>query len=80
MTALHEGTYFAEIRMTRAGESVTVPSRPSDAIALAVRSNSAIYADEAVLDIAGMPMEDEEEEEVEQFKEFLDNVTPEDFR
>jgi bifunctional DNase/RNase len=57
-----------------------VSSRPSDAIALAVRATVPIYADEAVLEEAGIEIEDEEEDEVERFKEFLDSVSPEDFK
>jgi uncharacterized protein len=81
VTELREGTFYAEIQMTvDGGGSVTVSSRPSDAIALAVRATVPIYADEAVLAEAGIEIEDEEEDEVERFKEFLDQVTPEDFK
>jgi bifunctional DNase/RNase len=82
ITALHDGTFFAEIELDRDGTKTRISSRPSDAIALAVRfgPDVPIYADEAVLDEAGVLFEaDEEEHEVEQFREFLDNVTPEDF-
>ena len=80
VTELREGTFYAEIQMTQDGESVVVSSRPSDAIALAVRATVPIYADEAVLDEAGNEIEDEEEDEVERFQEFLDSVSPEDFK
>ena len=81
VTELREGTFYAEIRMTSDGESVTVSSRPSDAIALAVRATVPIFADESVLEEAGIHIDEEEEtDEVEQFKEFLEQVTPEDFR
>ena len=60
-----------------------ISSRPSDAIALAARTGTTIYADEGVLDEAAYPPEAESEEEqdevVEQFKEFIDSVNPEDF-
>jgi bifunctional DNase/RNase len=82
ITALQDGTFFAEIELDRDGTKTRISSRPSDAIALAVRfgPDVPIYADEAVLDEAGVLFEaDEEEHEVEQFREFLDNVTPEDF-
>jgi uncharacterized protein len=82
ITALHDGTFFAEIELDRAGTKSRISSRPSDAIALAVRfgPDVPIYADESVLDEAGVLFEaDEEEHEVEQFREFLDNITPEDF-
>jgi len=79
VTELHEGTFYAEIHMASAEEPVVVSSRPSDAIALAVRASVPIYAHEGVLEEAGIEIEDDEEEEVERFKEFLDEVTPEDF-
>lgn len=80
VTELREGTFYAEIQMTSDGESVIVSSRPSDAIALAVRATVPIFADESVLAEAGIEIEDDDEVEVEQFKEFLDTVSPEDFR
>ncbi len=82
ITELHDGTFYAEIELTRDGTTSRISSRPSDAIALAVRYGGTIpiYADEAVLEEAGVLFEaDEEEQEVEQFREFLDSVTPEDF-
>jgi uncharacterized protein len=80
VTELKEGTFYAEIQMTQDGQSIAVSSRPSDAIALAVRTTVPIYADPGVLAEAGIEIEDEEEDEVERFKEFLDQVTPEDFK
>ena len=82
ITELHDGTFYAEIELDRDGTKSRISSRPSDAIALAVRFGPEvpIYADESVLDEAGVLFEaDEEEHEVEQFREFLDNITPEDF-
>ena len=80
VTELRDGTFYAEIQMRQNGEAVSVSSRPSDAIALAVRAAVPIFADEAVLDEAGIEIEDEEEDEVQRFKEFLDQVSPEDFK
>lgn len=80
VTELREGTFYAEIQMTQDGESVVVSSRPSDAIALAVRATVPIFAEEDVLTEAGIEIEDEEEDEVERFKEFLESITPEDFK
>jgi bifunctional DNase/RNase len=60
-------------------EAVTVSARPSDAIALALRCDVAILGADAVLDAAGVEIPDEQEDEVERFREFLDNITPEDF-
>jgi uncharacterized protein len=73
-------TFYALIRMTNNGRTTEVSSRPSDAIALAVRINAPIFASEDVLDKAGIELKEEEEEtEVERFREFLDQVDPEDF-
>ena len=80
VTDLRDGTFYADIHMDNAGTGVVVSSRPSDAIALAVRGTVPIYAEEAVLEEAGIEIEDDEEQEVERFKSFLDNVTPEDFK
>ena len=76
---LVDQTFFAVIRLNTAGDTKEVSSRPSDAIALAVRVNVPIFADEDVLEQAGIELRDEEESEVEKFREFLDQVTPEDF-
>ena len=56
-----------------------VSARPSDAIALAIRTGSPIFGAEAVLDEAGIAIADEQEDEVERFREFLDQISPEDF-
>ena len=81
VTELRDGTFYAEIHLSHnGGEAIVVSSRPSDAIALAVRVHVPIFADESVLTEAGIEIEDEEQDEVEQFKEFLDSVTPEDFK
>lgn len=83
VTELRDNTYFAEIEMHRQGEIHRVSSRPSDAIALAVRVDAAIFASEEVLEDAGTPLAEEGEEEgeelVDQFREFIENVNPEDF-
>jgi bifunctional DNase/RNase len=80
ITELRDGTFFAEIQMTNNGTQTSVSSRPSDAIALAARIGAPIYAEEAVLEEAGILVtEDEEEDEVERFREFLEGVNPEDF-
>ncbi|HVL63699.1 MAG TPA: bifunctional nuclease family protein [Actinomycetota bacterium] len=77
---LVDQTFYALIRMTSDGRTSEVSSRPSDAIALAVRINAPIFASEDVLEQAGIELRDEEETEVEKFREFLDQVTPEDFQ
>ena len=79
ITELREGTFYAVIHMSRNGSRYEVSSRPSDAIALAVRVNVPIFAQEEVLTEASIVIKDDEEQEVEKFREFLDQVTPEDF-
>ncbi len=80
VTELRDRTFYAEIQMTQDGNAVVVSSRPSDAIALAVRATVPIFAAEGVLDEAGIEIEDDDEDEVNQFKQFLEQVSPEDFR
>ncbi|HTR70911.1 MAG TPA: bifunctional nuclease family protein [Mycobacteriales bacterium] len=76
ITELRDGVYYADLRF---GDGTAVSARPSDAIALAIRAGTVIYADESVLDAAGITIPDEQESEVERFREFLDQVSPEDF-
>lgn len=79
ITRLEEGVFYAELDL---GDGAIVSARPSDAIALALRTSSPIEVADDVLDEAGVliPEEGEDEEvEVERFREFLDQVTPEDF-
>jgi uncharacterized protein len=76
ITDLREGVYYADLQFAT---GVTVSARPSDAIALAIRAGTPIYAEEAVLAEAGVAIPDEQENEVEKFREFLDQVSPEDF-
>ncbi|MGI9033771.1 MAG: bifunctional nuclease family protein [Acidimicrobiales bacterium] len=81
ITELRDRTFYAEIQMTRNGTACEVSSRPSDAIALAARLGTPIFADESVLEEAAVAVgeEEEEEDEVERFREFLEGVNPEDF-
>ena len=88
VTDLREGTYYAELHMRRGDEEIVVSSRTSDAIAIATRlEDIPVYGAEEVLDEAGIEIDPDEEggdvdpdEEVREFREFLDTVTPEDFR
>lgn len=79
VSELVDQTFYSTIRMTANGQTSEVSSRPSDAIALAVRLGTPIFASEEVLDQAGIELRDDEETEVEKFREFLDHVSPEDF-
>ena len=83
ITDLRDGIYFADLQFAN---GVSVSARPSDAIALAIRAGTTIYAEESVLAEAGVAIPEEGEAEteadvemVERFREFLDQVSPEDF-
>jgi bifunctional DNase/RNase len=79
VTELRDSTFYATIALQRGSDGFEVSSRPSDAIALAVRMAVPIFAEEGVLDEASILIPGDEDEEVEKFREFLDNVSPEDF-
>ena len=80
VTELREATFYAEIVLTIGGQVHSVSARPSDAVALAVRYGAPVFAEEGVLDMAGRTAEDGVPEAVvEQFKEFIEQVNPEDF-
>ena len=82
VTELKERTFYAELELLGPSGNRRVSSRPSDAIALAARTGSPIFADEEVLEQAAYRADegDEEQAEVlEQFREFIDTVKPEDF-
>lgn len=76
ITAVEDGVFFAELHFDR---RVVISARPSDAIALALRTATPILATEELLDEVGITMAVEEEDEVERFREFLDQVSAEDF-
>ena len=74
---LKQGTFYADLVFEN---DVRISARPSDSIAIALRVGCPIYAEEPVLEEAGLVMPDEREDEVEKFKEFLDSVSPDDFK
>jgi uncharacterized protein len=76
ITEMKDGIFYAVLVF---GSGVEVSARPSDSIALALRTGSKIVCAEDVLDEAGLEVPDEQEDEVEKFREFLDHVSPEDF-
>ena len=80
ITELRDSTYFAELHLSAAGQVRVVSSRPSDAIALAVRVGCRIFVAEEVLEEAATAApEPGADDVVEQFREFIDRVNPEDF-
>jgi bifunctional DNase/RNase len=95
ITELRDATYYAEIHLERDDATSVVSARPSDAVALALRTESPLFVDDELMDEEGRLIElaDEEEEEedddradgdvdelAEQFRDFLDTVHPEDFQ
>lgn len=84
ITGMKDGLYFAELDLTG---SEPVSARPSDAIALALRTGAPILAEDDLIDSVGITIDEATnqdgegtgEDEVERFREFLDNVTPDDF-
>ena len=83
VTELRDNTFFASITLAVNGRELEIDSRPSDALALAVRSGAPIFAAEDVIAESAIEFEHEvedTEEVVDKFKEFLDQVSPEDFQ
>lgn len=86
ITRVEEGTFYAAIVVRGEERTRIVDARPSDSIALAVRTGSPIYVAEDVLDAAavieepGSELIDDEDEQIEEFRKFLENVDPEDFQ
>src|SRR5919201_1094698 len=82
VTELRENTFYASITVQQNGAEIEVDSRPSDAIAIAVRAEAPIFAADSVIEESAIEFEGDEvneEEIVSEFKKFLDNVTPDEF-
>jgi bifunctional DNase/RNase len=80
VTELRDNVFFADLVLEIGGREVVVSARPSDAVALAVRTGSPVFARTDVLDEAGIEIREEEEEaEIERFREALEDMTVEDF-
>jgi uncharacterized protein len=82
VTELKENTFYATITVQQDGTEIEIDSRPSDAIALAVRSDAPIFAADSVVEESAIEFEGEEvneEEIVSEFKNFLDTVSPDEF-
>jgi len=87
VTELRGSTYYAELHLRRGAERTVVSSRPSDAVAVAVRTEAPLFVSDELMESEGIMLaleneedEDEEPEElVGQFRQFLDSVRPEDF-
>jgi len=93
ITELRESTYYADIVMRRDGRELRLSSRPSDAVAIAVRTGTSLFVADELMDNEGilLAVEEEEDEEdgdgddvspeeiVGEFRHFLDTIRPEDF-
>ena len=85
VTELRDSTFFAVISVEIDGRTVEIDSRPSDAIALAVRAGAEIFAADEVIEEAAVVFEEAmeeapEEEVVDKFKDWMNRVSPEDFK
>ena len=76
LTHLADGVFYADVILTGGNQ---ISARPSDAIALALRSGASIYATEELFVAAGIEIPDQADDQVEAFREFLDQINPEDF-
>ena len=85
VTELRENTFYAQITVQQDGREIEIDSRPSDAIALAIRAEAPIFAADRVIEESAIEFEGEDvdqevlDAEVAKFRNFLDEVTPEDF-
>jgi len=84
ITRVEEGTFFAALILRAEERTLAIDARPSDSIALAVRTGSPIFVSREVMDAAAVPDQPgeivDEEAELQAFREFLDEVDPEDFQ
>ena len=83
VTEVRDHTYYAELHLTVGDDEQIISSRPSDAIALAVRCEAPLFASDELMDDVGQVPEPEPEEEAEEiideFKDFIESVSPDDF-
>jgi len=82
VTELKDNTFYALLHLEAGDRQISVDSRPSDAIALAVRTESPIFAAQELLESSGIEFEQEPEdteEIVKEFRDFLEQISPEDF-
>jgi uncharacterized protein len=79
ITELKDSTFYAEIHLKQAGRELIMDARPSDSLAIAVRAKCPVYIDEEVLAACPELLKPISEDEVQDFKKKLENMTPEDF-
>ncbi|MBF2051839.1 MAG: bifunctional nuclease family protein [Candidatus Sericytochromatia bacterium] len=78
---MEENTFFAVLRVnTKAGKQIEIDSRPSDAVAVALRTESPIFVAEEVMATSSIPINPaQEEQEAKDFRDFIQNIKPSDF-
>jgi bifunctional DNase/RNase len=79
ITRLEDGTFYAVLVLEKEDAVLTVDARPSDSIALALRARCPMLVAESVLDAVGIVPDEEADQEIERFRDFLESVDPEDF-
>lgn len=84
ITEMRNHTYFAELQVVHNGQRHVISCRPSDAVAIAVRAEVPIAASRDLLDEVGLTITEEDdtadEEIIDEFRDFIDNINPEDFQ
>ena len=80
ITDIKDKTYYAEVTLSTIEGSVTLSSRPSDAIALAIRSNSKISVNNSLFNQNSIVLIDDNNQEIKDFVEFIEDISPDDFR
>ncbi len=83
VTELKDSTFYAKLTLVKDGAEIDIDSRPSDALALAVRTEAPIFASNELIDENAIEFErevDDTEEIVENFRDFLESISPDDFR
>ncbi|MFN8670986.1 MAG: bifunctional nuclease family protein [Candidatus Sericytochromatia bacterium] len=77
---MKESTYFASLNVIQNGKNITIDSRPSDAVAIALRAGVGIFVSEQVMAESSIPIDqNRDEEEAKKFKDFIQSVKPSDF-
>ena len=79
ITRVEDSTFYASLVLRDSGRTMTLDARPSDCLALAVRSGCPVFVDEEVMSTSGIVPDEDAEQEVAKFRDFLDHVDPEDF-
>jgi bifunctional DNase/RNase len=77
ITDLKDNTFFASIFLERNGDSLCIDSRPSDAMALALRAEAPIFVEQSVLEKSASPEQGGDSEETERLRRWLETVEPE---